>query len=151
MAKSPKNPPQKKPNKDQKEKLQKGLNEAGQKAISEAINPELKAQAEIMARRLNKIDEFVESLKETEAEDGNEISPKEITEVLMLKARHNAFVHTADADNSRVLLWLIELVLFNADAIFSVTKAHLLAQKGEENAENMQKQEKKSPKKPKRA
>ncbi len=131
------------------EKIQDGLNKAGQQAIVEAQTPELKKAAEIMAKRLGKIDKFVEQLIKEEGADN--LSPQSVTELLMIKARHNAFIHCAETDASRVLIWLIEIVLFNADAIFAVTKAHLVAKDTEENkaknAEIPQNSEKKSRKK----
>lgn len=143
-------PPQKDPTPSQKEEIQKRLNEAGQKAIQESKDPELQKQAETMARRLGRIDECIQALMD---EEGDDLHPQQVVELLIVKARHFAFAHTPDADASRCLIMLIEMILFNAHEVFSVTKAHLIAQSQEEfeknnekNAENPQKQEKKSPK-----
>ena len=52
--------------------------------------------------------------------------------MLMIKARHNAFVYSTDTDPSKILVWLIHVVLFNAEQLFAVTKVHLLAQAEED-------------------
>lgn len=146
MAKKPKIAPEKIPTEEDKKNIQEGINQAGQNAIVQAQNEEMKRQAEIMARRLGKLDEFIEKLK---MEEGTEnLPPHQIVEILVLKARHKAFVHTAETDPSKVLLWLLELVMFNAHAVFAVTKSHLIANNPDENAENPQKSTKKSNQKP---
>ena len=136
-----------KPSKEDLKNIQDGVNSAGHQAIQESQSEEMKKNAQIMMNRLNKLDEFCSQM----IKEDKTLTPQALVELLMVKARHRAFVHTEETDPSKVLVWLVELVLYNANAIFAVTKAHLLAQKDEENAENMQKQEKKSPKKPKRA
>lgn len=145
-------PVQVEPTQEEKDAIQEGLNKAGQKAVNEMQNPELKKAAELMSKRLGKIDAFIDNLIKEEGSDN--LSPQQVTELLMIKARHNAFVHTADLNCYRVVTWLIEMVMFNADAVFAVTKAHLVAQSAPEvdennpeNAEIPQKQEKKSRKK----
>lgn len=135
----------KKPPKKELEAIQEGLNKAGEQAIKEAQSPELKSAAELMAKRLGKIDKFVEQLIKEEGADN--LSPQSVTELLMIKARHNSFVHCAETEPASVLIWLIQIVLFNADAIFAVTKAHLVAQNEEEIAGKAQKQDKKPVKK----
>lgn len=105
------------------------------------IHPE----AEAMSRRLGKLDTFINEL--VKEEGSQNLSAQQVTELLMIKARHNAFIHTNENDPSRILLWLIELVLYNSDAIFAITKQHQLDQNKAENAEKLQKKEKKSPKK----
>lgn len=135
------------PNHKDLEKIQQGINKAGNQAIKESQSPELKKASEIMARRLEKIDKFVSDLVKEEGADN--LSPQQVTEILMIKARHNAFIHCAENDPSKVLLWLIEMVLFNADAIFAVTKAHLVAQNDPEITQVSYKHEKKYPKKKK--
>lgn len=133
------------PPKEDLEKIQKGINEAGKQAMEQGVD-QIHPEARIMSKRLDKIDNFI---KQMIAEEGSDnLSPQEISQLLIIKARHNAFVYSTDTDNAKILLWLIEMVLFNADAIFAVTKAHLLAQNEAKNEENPQIQEKKSRKKP---
>lgn len=137
----------KKPTKEDLKNIQEGVNSAGHQAMTQELSPEMKAKSQLMANRLNKIDEFCAQMMK---EDPT-LHPSEMIELLMVKARHRAFIHSEETDPSKILVWLIELVLFNANAIFAVTKAHLIAEKEDENAEKPQKQEKKSPKKGKRA
>lgn len=140
-----KEPKQKKPSKQDLKQIQEGLNAAGQQALETAQSPEMQKASEIMARRLGKIDKFIDQLVKEEGQEN--LSPQQVTELLMIKARHHAFIHCAEPSPEKVLVWLIELILFSANAIFSVTKAHLVAEKAPENAEIPQKEAKKSRKK----
>lgn len=114
------------PTETEKEIIQEGINQAGNKFVQENQDPLLKLQAETMARRLGKVDAFIDKLILEEGSDN--LSPEKIIQLLISKARHKAFVHTSDTYNSRVLVWLIEMILSEADAVFAITKAHLVAE-----------------------
>lgn len=118
--------PLQQPTESEKELIQEGLNQAGTKIVQEHQDPFLKLQAETMARRLGKVDAFIDKLILEEGSDN--LSPESIIQLLISKARHKAFVHTSDTYNSRVLVWLIEMILCEADAVFAITKAHLVAE-----------------------
>lgn len=131
-----------KPTKEDLKNIQDGVNSAGHQAMIEARSEELQKNAQIMADRLNKLDEFCAKMMK----DDKSLTPQAMIELLMVKARHRAFIHTEETDPSKILVWLIELVLFNANSIFAVTKSHLIAENSDENTEIVQKQAKKSSK-----
>lgn len=119
----------KKPTKKDLEALEKGLSKAGMQAMKESVEG-IPPEARKLAKRLDKLDAFIAKLVKEEGKEN--IDAQAITEMLMVKARHNAFVHTDDTNPNAVLLWLINIVLFNADAVFAATKSHLLAQEQKE-------------------
>ena len=111
----------KKPPKKELENIEKGVKKAGieaMKELYEGVTPEIKKLAE----RLDKLDIF---LKKMITED-EELDPPSLTELLMVKARIVAFQNTEDTNPNNILVWLINIILFNADQVFSVLKAHLL-------------------------
>ena len=111
----------KKPTKKELENIEKGVKKAGIEAmreLCEGVTPEVKKLAE----RLDKLDVF---LKKMVTED-KELDPPSLTELLMVKARIVAFQNTEDTNPNNILVWLINIILFNADQVFSVLKAHLL-------------------------
>jgi hypothetical protein len=118
-----KKPAKEKPTPEQLEAISKGLTKAGIQAVKE-MNEGVPEAARKMAARLELLDDFIEKLKKSEPT----IDPQDVVEMLMIKARHTAFIHCADADPNRVIVWLIQIVLHNADAVFGVTKAHLVAE-----------------------
>ena len=122
-------PEKQKPSKKELDAIQSGVNKAGQQAVKE-MHEGVPESAVKMAARLDKLDAFLDELIK---EEGTEVlDPPTLTEMLMIKARHNAFVHCAETNPNAVLVWLMNIVLFNADAVFGATKAHLLAQAEEE-------------------
>lgn len=113
----------KKPTKKELDKIQGFVNDATKQALEEqkeGIHKDTMRMFEL----LNKLDQFLDKLVQEE-----KVDPVTITEMLMIKARHTAFCHTEDTDPSRTCVWLINIILFNANAVFGVSKAHLLAQK----------------------
>lgn len=122
-------PEKPKPTKKELDAIQNGVNKAGQQAVKE-MKEGVPEAAVKMAARLDKLDAFLDGL--IKEEGANILDPQTLTEMLMIKARHNAFVHCADTNPNGVLVWLMNIVLFNSDAVFGATKAHLLAQAEEE-------------------
>lgn len=110
---------------EQKKKIQAGVNRMGKKAVKE-MNDGVPEEAKKLAARLDKLDTFITQLvKESE----NEIQPKDIVEMLMLKARHTGFAYSAEATPEPILGWMTSMLYYNAFDVFAVTKAHVLADK----------------------
>lgn len=107
--------------KEQKKKIQEGV----RKVVKEA-NGGIPEEAKKLAARLDKLDGFINALVN---EAKGSIQPKEIVEMLILKARHTAFAFSAEATPEPVLGWMTALLYFNAIDVFAVTKSHLLADK----------------------
>ena len=118
-------PKTKKATQEQKKKIQEGVNRMGRKAIKEAKDG-IPEEAKQLAARLDKLDGFINALVN---ESKGVIQPKEVVEMLMIKARHTAFAFAAEATPEPVLGWMTGLLYFNAFDVFAVTKSHVLADK----------------------
>ena len=73
-----------------------------------------------MMARLDKLDAFVNSL--IVAEGTANLTPQVVTEMLLIKARHNAFVHTVDNDPGRTLVWMISSLINGSEYVYQVAK-----------------------------
>ena len=73
-----------------------------------------------MMARLDKLDSFINGL--IVAEGTANLSPQQITEMLLIKARHNAFVHTIDADPGRCLVWMVSFLINNSEFVYNIAK-----------------------------
>jgi hypothetical protein len=118
-------PKPKKATKEQKKKIQEGVNRTGRNAVKEA-NGGISEEAKKLAACLDKLDGFINALVN---EGKGAIQPKEVVEMLIIKARHTAFAFSAEATPEPVLGWMTALLYFNAIDVFAVTKSHLLADK----------------------
>jgi len=85
----------------------------------EQVN-EMPPEIQKMMSRLDKLDTFINGL--VVAEGTKNLSPQEITEMLLIKARHNAFVHTLDADPGRCLVWMISFLINNSEFVYNIAK-----------------------------
>ena len=88
-----------------------------------SIDPQIQKRVD----RLNALDIFI--LEMLEREKGS-ISPEDIVQMLVIKLKHYAFMHSQDNDVSKVLVWLVSMVLYNSEQIFELTKGNHLP-KGE--------------------
>ena len=112
----------------QEKKIQEGVNRMGKKAVRE-VKDGIPEETKQLAARLDKLDGFINALVN---ESKGAIQPKEVVEMLMLKARHTAFAFSAEATPEPVLGWMTGLLYFNAFDVFAVTKSHVLADKEDE-------------------
>jgi pantoate kinase len=118
-------PKPKKATVEQKKKIQEGVNRMGKKAVKE-MKEGMPPEAVKLAERLNKLDAFINEMVN---ESKGQMQPKEIVEMLMVKARHTGFAYSAEATPEPVLGWMTGLLYYNAFDVFAVTKSHVLADK----------------------
>jgi hypothetical protein len=111
----------------QKIKTSKRINQSARE-VSQEKNEDFPKETRDLADRLNKLDDFIAGLIE---ESKGTLQPQAIIEMLIIKARHAAFVFSADAGPEPVLGWMTGMLYFNARSVFTFTKAH--SSTGKEN------------------